>query len=209
MSALNLINLSWSIYFKQYLLCHLLPPLLFNGTVKLRFCTKLQQEKRLTFLLSLQHKQSSNWRGHWAPSVLFFILCGSLAQRIIAVKYALPETPTQVSDVRTLIFCNTGSTSIAIRLFNSQKNNAIFASFAQAVLFTLWERLEHLLSPSAPTQPPTHIWAILHSAQTQAAHAFSHRKNTTHTSVCTSHSSHSFSLSCTHIHTNIWLCHKL
>ena len=56
--------------------------------------------------------------------------------------------------------------------FKSQKNNAIFASFARAVLFALWETGSSIFSlPVLPLSPPTHIWAIQHSAQTQTAHA--------------------------------------
>lgn len=65
-----------------------------------------------------------------------------------------------MSDMHTCrVFRNTQPTFIAIRLFKSQKNNAIFCFICLGSLVRFMRnRLEHLQSPSAPTQPTyTHL----------------------------------------------------
>lgn len=117
---------------------------------------------------------------------------------------------TPLSDVCTQgIFSNKSPSFIAI-LLKSQQNNAIFFFWCLpcpgSLIRFMRKEPQHLLPPCSPTQPPTHFWAILHPAQTRAAHALlSHRKkkkSTTHASVRASHSSHSVSPPCTYTH--IW-----
>lgn len=94
------------------------------------------------------------------------------------------------------------STFIVTRPLKSQKNNRVFASFAQAVLFALWERSSSIFR--LPVLPLSHLhtsepYCTLHKLK---LHMHSHTgKNTAHTPVCTSHSSHSLSVSCAHTHT--------
>lgn len=67
-------------------------------------------------------------------------------------------------------------------------------------------RLEHLQSPSAPTQPTyTHLSHTALCTNSDCT-CITHRKNTARTSACRSHSSHSLSHAQTHKHTHAHTC---
>lgn len=112
-----------------------------------------------------------------------------------------------MSDVRTLIFCNTGPTSIAIRLFNSQKNNAILLHLPRQS-YSLYEKGLSIFC--LPVLPLSHLhtsepYCTLHklkqrmhshTGKTQPILQYAHPTQVTH-SPCRAH---------TYTHTQTYGC---
>lgn len=124
---------------------------------------------------------------------------------------------TPLSDVCSQgIFSNKSPSFIAV-LLKSQQNNAIFFFFwclpcPGSLIRFMRKETQHLLPPCSPTQPPTHFWAILHPAQTRAAHAsLSHRKKKKKHNPCLSACIplKSLTLTAVHIYTHMAASHKL
>lgn len=96
--------------------------------------------------------------------------------------------------------------------WNHKKNNVIFLLGSPRQSYSVYEKkAKHLRSPSAPTQPPTHIWATQLSAHSATAHARSHRKERSPSfSVCSPLKSLiravTLTRSHTYTHTSLYFC---